>query len=243
MSLGFIAVGFTRGLSSRRFIGRYKSLKELRDVLKLDRLTSATSRKLYLFEECGASEKCLWLLSFDIKLVRVRRSGRSSGIYRKPSHEYTVIKEMLYSRLCGSVDLSTYVCFEDESFRVRGYLDIVAPEHYKLEVYHVRPYDGKTWDLVRWAVEEAVEELAGKALRLASKLRSPRPGNRARARAGALKLLEMLRSAVEVARAHRGDIEKLGLGVEIESKLAGALELLEGALSARGHARWTDLQL
>jgi hypothetical protein len=45
----------------------------------------------------------------------------------------------------------------------------------------------------------------------------------------------MLRSAFEVARAHRGEIEKLGLA-GIESKLAGALELLEGALSAREHA-------
>jgi hypothetical protein len=44
--------------------------------------------------------------------------------------------------------------------------------------------------------------------------------------------VEMLRSAVEVVRAHRGDIEKLGLGAEIESKLMGALELLEGALSS-----------
>jgi hypothetical protein len=228
MGLGFIAVGWTRGLSSRRFIGRYKGLEELRDVLRLGRLTSSASRRLYLFEECGASENCLWLLSFDIKLVRVRRSGRSSRIYRKPSHEYTVIKEMLYSRLCGSVDLSTYVCFEDESFRVRGYLDIVAPEHYKLEVYHVRPYDGKTWDLVRRALEEAVEELAGRAQQLALRLRSVRPSNRARATAGALKHAEMLRSALEVARAHRGEIEELGLaGVEL--KLAGALELLEGA--------------
>jgi hypothetical protein len=231
MGLGFIAVGWTRGLSSRRFIGRYKGLEELRDVLRLGRLTSSASRRLYLFEECGASENCLWLLSFDIKLVRVRRSGRSSRIYRKPSHEYTVIKEMLYSRLCGSVDLSTYVCFEDESFRVRGYLDIVAPEHYKLEVYHVRPYDGKTWDLVRRALEEAVEELAGRAQQLALRLRSVRPSNRVRATAGALKLVEMLRSALEVAGAHRGEIEELGLA-GVESKLAGALELLEGALSS-----------
>jgi hypothetical protein len=42
--LGFIAVGWTGGFSSRRFIGRYKSLEELRDVFKLDRLTSAVSR-------------------------------------------------------------------------------------------------------------------------------------------------------------------------------------------------------
>jgi hypothetical protein len=51
----------------------------------------------------------------------------SSKPYRKPSHEYTFIKKMLYSRLCGSIDMSSYTCFEDESFRVRGYLDIVAP--------------------------------------------------------------------------------------------------------------------
>jgi hypothetical protein len=231
MGLGFIAVGFTRGLSSRRFIGRYKGLEELRDVLRLDRLTSATSRRLYLFEECSPSEKCLWLLSFDIKLVRVRRSGGSSKPYRRPSHEYSVVKDILYSRLCGSVDMSTYVCFEDESFRVRGYLDIVAPEHYKLEVYHVRPYDGKTWDLVRRALEEAVEELVGRAQQLALRLRSLRPGNRARATAGALKLAGMLRSAVEVARTHRGEIKELGLA-GVESKLGVALELLEGALGA-----------
>jgi hypothetical protein len=229
--LGFIALGWTRGLSSRRFIGRYKSLDELRDVLKLDRLTSSASRRLYLFEECDASESCLWLLSFDIKLIRVRRPERSSKPYRKPSHEYTFIKEMLYSRLCGSVDMSTYICFEDESSRVRGYLDLVAPSLYKLEVYHVKPYDGKTWDLVRGALDEAVGELVGRAQQLTVRLRSLRPNNRARVRAGALKHVEMLRSALEVARAHRGEIEELGLA-GVESKLMEALELLEGALSS-----------
>jgi hypothetical protein len=229
--LVFIAVGWTRGFSSRRFTGRYKSLEELRDVLRLGRLTSASARRLYLFEECETLEGCLWLLSFDIKLVKVKRSGRSSKPYRKPSHEYTVVKEMMYSRLCGSVDMSTYICFDDEGFRVRGYLDIVAPGLYKLESHHVRPFDGKTWDLVRRALEEAVEELAGRAQQLALRLRSLRPGSRARAVAGALKHAEMLRSAVEVARAHRGEIEKLGLA-GVESKLEVALELLEGALSA-----------
>jgi hypothetical protein len=86
-------------------------------------------------------------------------------------------------------------------------------------------------DLVRRALEEAVEELAGRAQQLALRLRSLKPGNRARAVAGALKHAEMLRSAVEVARAHRGEIEKLGLA-GVESKLEVALELLEGALSA-----------
>jgi hypothetical protein len=231
MSLGFIAVGWTRGSSSRRFIGRYKSLEELRDVFKLDRLTSAVARRLYLFEECEASESCLWLLSFDIKLVRVRRAGGGSKPYRKPSHEYTFIREMLYSRLCGPVDMSTYICFDDESFRVRGYLDLVAPGFYKLESYHARPYDDRARDLVRRALEEAVEELAGRAQQLALRLRSLRPGNRARAKAGALKLAEMLRSALDVARARRGEIEELGLA-GVESKLGGALELLEGALGA-----------
>jgi hypothetical protein len=234
MGLGFIAVGWTRGLSSRRFTGRYKSLEELRDVLRLDRLTSASARRLYLFEEfeeCEASEGCLWLLSFDIKLVRVRRPGGGSKPYRKPSHEYTSIKEMLYSRLCGPVDMSTYICFDDESFRVRGYLDLVAPGLYKLESYYVRPYDDKARDLVRSALEEAVEELAGRAQQLALRLRSPRPGNRAKAIGGTLKLAEMLRSAIEVARSHMGEIEELGLA-GVESKLGGALELLEGALGA-----------
>jgi hypothetical protein len=229
--LGFIAVGWTRGLSSRRFTGRYKSLEELRDVLRLDRLTSATARRLYLFEECSPSESCLWLLSFDIKLVKVKRSKGSSKPYRKPSHEYTVVKEMLYSRLCGSIDMSTYICFDDESGRIRGYLDLVAPGLYKLESHHVRPYDGKTWDLVRRALVEAVGELTGRAQQLALRLRSVRPNNRAKAIGEALKLVEMLRSAVEVARAHRGDIEGLGLA-GVESKLEGALEILEGALGA-----------
>jgi hypothetical protein len=227
--LGFIAVGWTRGLSSRRFTGRYKSLEELRDVLRLDRLTSASARRLYLFEECPPSERCLWLLSFDIKLVKVKRSKGSSKPYRKPSHEYTVTKEMLYSRLCGSVDMSTYICFDDESGRIRGYLDLVAPGLYKLESYHVRPYDDKARDLVRRALEEAVEELVSRAQQLALRLKSVRPNNRAKAIGGALKLVEMLRSAVEVARAHRGDIEGLGLA-GVESKLEGALEILEGAL-------------
>jgi hypothetical protein len=119
----------------------------------------------------------------------------------------------------------------DESFRVRGYLDIVAPGFYKLESYHARPYDDKARDLVRRALEEVVGELAGRVQQLALKLRSLRPGSRARALAGALKLLEMLRSAIEVARAHRSEIEELGLA-GVESKLGGALELLEGALRA-----------
>ncbi len=155
----------------------------------------------------------------------------SSKPYRRPSHEYAFIKEMLCSRLYGPIDMSSYTCFEDESFRVRGYLDIVAPGFYKLESYHARPYDDKTWDLVRRALEEAVEELAGRAQQLALRLRSLRPNNRARARAGALKLVEMLRSATEVVRAHRGEIEELGLA-GVESKLGGALELLEGVLGA-----------
>ena len=114
--------------------------------------------------------------------------------------------------------MSAYTRFEDESFRVRGYLDIVVLGLYKLESYHVRPYDDKSRNLVRRALEEAVEELAGRVQQLALRLRSVRPGNRARATAGALKHAEMLRSALEVARAHRGEIEELGLA-GVESKL------------------------
>jgi hypothetical protein len=209
----------------------YKGLEEHGDVLRFCKLTSASARRLYLFEECSPSESCLWLLSFDIKLVKVKRSKGSSKPYRKPSHEYTVVKEMLYSRLCGSIDMSTYICFDDESGRIRGYLDLVAPGLYKLESHPVRSYDDKARDLVRRALKEVVEELAGRAQQLALRLRSVRPNNRARALAGALKLAGMLRSAVEVARAHRGEIEGLGLA-DVELKLGGALELLERALEA-----------
>ncbi len=89
-------------------------------------------------------ESCLWLPGFDIKFVKVRRASRSSKSYRKSSHEHTFIEDMLYSRLYGSVDMSTCIYLDDESLRVRGYLDLAAPGLYKLESHHVRPYDGKT---------------------------------------------------------------------------------------------------
>jgi hypothetical protein len=59
---------------------------------------------------------------------------------------------------------------------------------------------------------------SSRAQQLALRLRSLRPSSRAKAIGGALKLARMLRSAVEVARAHRSDIEKLGLEAELESK-------------------------
>jgi hypothetical protein len=47
----------------------------------------------------------------------------------------------------------------------------------------------------------------------------------------------MLGSAVEVARAHKVRLGKLGLGAELKSQLVGVLELLEGALSAGEHVK------
>ena len=229
--MGFIAVGWTGGFSSRRFIGRYKSLEELRDVFKLDRLTSAVSRRLYIFEECEASEECMWLVSFDIKLVKVRRPSRSSRLYREPSHEYSEIKKMMYSALCGSVDMSTYICFEDESDQVREYLEAVAPGFYRLESYRVRPYDAKTWELVINAFEEAVDEFSREAERqaasLRASLRSRRPGRRAGVRARIQRLLERIKSSLEVARKHKSKLGKLG--EELESELESAIEALEEA--------------
>ncbi len=236
--MGFIAVGWTGGFSSRRFIGRYKSLEELRDVFKLDRLTSAVSRRLYIFEECEVSEDCMWLISFDIKLVKVRRPGRSSRLYREPSHEYSIIKEMMYSSLCGWVDQSTYICFEDKSDMVREYLEAVAPGFYRLESYRVRPYDAKAWKLVIDAFEETVDELRDEAEQVSSSLRSRRPGERTGARARARRLLERLMTVMEAARKHKSKLGKLG--AELESKLEEALEALEEALQEhlwvlRGH--------
>jgi hypothetical protein len=55
-------------------------------------------------------------------------------------------------------------------------------------------------------------ELATRAQQLALRLRSLRPSSRAKAIGGALKLAGMLRSAVEVARAHRSDSGKTRVG-------------------------------
>jgi hypothetical protein len=225
---GYVAIGWTGGLSSRRFIGRYKSIEELRDILKLDRLTSSAIKHLYVFEICdGEGDRCLWLISFDIKCVLVRRPNRSSNIYRKPSHEYREVREMLYSRLCGSVDLSTYICFEDEGSLVRRYLDAVAPGHYMLESHLVRPYDDRTREWVRRAIEETVEELMNRAQDISTRLRSMRPNNRAKALDKAQKLGESLRSALTLARIHSDKLRELGIGVDVEAELGKALELLE----------------
>jgi hypothetical protein len=225
---GYIAIGWTGGSSSKRFIGRYKSIDELRDILKLDRLSSSAIKHLYVFEICdGEGDRCLWLISFDIKCVLVRRPHKASSPYRRPSHEYREVREMLYSRLCGSVDLSTYICLEDESSLVRRYLDAVAPSHYILESHRVRPYDDRARELVRRAIEETVEELMNRAQDISTRLRSMRPNNRARALDKAQKLGESLRSALALAKLYSGKLRELGIGVDVEAELREALQLLE----------------
>lgn len=225
---GYVAIGWTGGSSSRRFVGRYKSIDELRDLLRLDRLTSSVLKHLYVFEICdGEVDRCLWLVSFDIRLVMVRRPNRSSNIYRKPSHEYREVREMLYSRLCGSVDLSTYICLEDEGSLVRRYLDAVAPSHYILESHRVRPYDDRAREWVRRAIEETIEELMNRAQDISTRLGSMRPNNRARALDKAQKLGESLRSALALAKLYSGKLRELGIGVDVEAELGEALQLLE----------------
>jgi hypothetical protein len=225
---GYVAIGWTGGSSSRRFIGRYKSIEELRDLLKLDRLTSSAIKRLYVFEICdGEADRCLWLISFDIKCVLVRRPHKASSPYRRPSHEYREVREMLYSRLCGSVDLSTYICLEDESSLVGRYLDAVAPSHYILESHLVRPYNNRARELVRRAIEETVEELMNRAQDISTRLRSMRPNNRAKALDKAQKLSESLRSALTLARIHSDKLRELGIEVDVEAELGEALQLLE----------------
>jgi hypothetical protein len=225
---GYVAIGWTGGSSSRRFIGRYKSIDELRDLLKLDRLTSSALKHLYVFKICdGEADRCLWLISFDIKYVLVRRPNRSSNIYRKPSHEYSEIRRTLYSRLCGLVDLSTYICFEDESNLVRGYLNAVAPGYHTLESHLVRPYDDRAREWVRRAIEETIEDLASGAQHISTRLRSMKPNNRAKALDKAQKLAESLRTAIALARIHSDKLRELGIEVDIETKLGETLQLLE----------------
>jgi hypothetical protein len=69
----YIALGFTAGRCSIELINRYKSCEELRDIFVLGKefLGKVARRKLYIFEVCEElRHNCLYLISFDIKLVK-----------------------------------------------------------------------------------------------------------------------------------------------------------------------------
>jgi len=149
----FIVVGYTSSLrSSKPIIYKCKDLsRELRDVFAVGFLTSA-ARRFYVFRVVDEVDEDTWyLISFDIKYVYTKKTAQRT----RPHKEYTKIKEEMFSRGCGHVDASTYVCPEDSSDVPKDVAD-TDPEAVRVEVWPVKPHDERTREYMRQAVLEAV---------------------------------------------------------------------------------------
>ena len=222
MVVRFVVLGRTAGLrSSRRIIGRYKSEEELRDVFEVSRL-NRHARRLLVFRVVEPGDDAWHLVSFDIRGVVGRRSGR----VRRATKEYSVIKQGMFWSLCGRIDNSTYICPCDTSDIPRRYTD-------RVETWTVVPHDPKTLEEVRSSVESTVMWLA---------LIMNRAGGRLHARGVArarnlLRLSETLLSAPWAKKVERT------LGVPLKpirdarERLAEALERKRGRGTLSGGSR------
>jgi hypothetical protein len=237
MSTGvrYIAIGFTQGLSSKAFIGRYKSEKELRDVFELEKLSRYAARRLYVFKVCRAIEvECLWIVSFDVKEVRVRDPKRAAKAYRKPSHEYHDIKEMLFSYLCGSVDASTYICFEDYASLVETYLaKVTEPSKFKVESFYVKPYSDKERVFAREAILRTIEWLVAKSIALAAKIEKVDKRAFWRVERSAREFLSSIAIAEKSINSISEKAKALGIGLDLRDVLRDAKTRIEKALETR----------
>ena len=237
MSTGarYIAIGFTAHRSSKMFMGKYKSEEELRDVLGLEKLSKAAAKHLYVFEVCEASEKsCLWLISFDVKAVRVRDPKRAEKAYRKPSHEYHDIKELLFTYLCGSVDLSTYICFEDYSQAVESYLSkVTEPSKFRVEAFYVKPLSEKERLFVREAILRTVEWLVAMSMSLASSIEKVDKRALWRVERSAREFLERVAFAEKSVNSISEKARAIGAELDLRDALRDARERVEKAIEAR----------
>ena len=148
----FVVLGWTRGLrSSRRVLGRYKGVWELRDVFGVSRLSKA-ARGLLVFEVVDRVDSGTWfLVSFDFKGVKATR-------------EYSEIKESMFWSLCGRLDNSTYICPYDASDIPLAYTPYV-------EVLPVKPYNERARIATAIAVKRALEWVVTETLKAGAKLR------------------------------------------------------------------------
>ena len=164
-------LGETQDLkTSKRLIGRYKSEEELRDIFEADKLRKPARRKLLVFRIVDVNDSNAWfLVSFDIKEV----VGKKTGIPRKATKEYTIIKEYaLLNCLCGWIDNSTYICPEPSlADFVRKYTEYV-------EVYPVVPYDDKTVKTVKEYLKKTIDYVVTKLLSYLQRKVSMRGGKR-----------------------------------------------------------------
>lgn len=144
---GIIVLGDTSSVvrDSRYLIGRYKGEEDLKDVFIVKYPKRRTKGLLKFTLVSGHDEDAWYLISFDIKEV----IGKRTGMRRKATKEYSIIKEAMLWNLCGWVDNSTYICPEDFSDIPRFYTDHV-------KVWQVKPYDGETLEAMRGAVAKAL---------------------------------------------------------------------------------------
>jgi hypothetical protein len=235
----FIVIGFTQGLSSRAIIRRYKSEEELRDIFLADRLSKA-ARRLYIFEICRATEahSCLWLVSFDVKLVRVRDPRRAGGkSYAKPSHIYTDLKETMLTYLCGHVDASTYICAEDYSGEVENMLlQVTDRDKFKVEAYPVKPWRSTDRELVVESIKATVEWLQAKSLALAAKIRDAKPKGFRQVEKKTSKFLENLGVASKYTSRVGEKLKALGIDLDLIRIVEEARKTVEKALEEKREA-------
>ncbi|MEM0460312.1 MAG: hypothetical protein QXG48_03570 [Thermofilaceae archaeon] len=139
----YVMLGETAGVKGVDLIGRHKNVyEELYDVWVVERPTTRPGRLVFVNCSAASCSDYLYLISFDLPS---RVVGPRAGA-RRPTREYSKIKEALLLRLCGRVDNSTYVCGEDCS-EVPAELGAR-----KLQVFRVVPANEGT----RRAVAEAV---------------------------------------------------------------------------------------
>jgi hypothetical protein len=230
----FIVLGFTQGLSSRAIIGRYKSEDELRDVFLTDRLSKA-ARKLYVFEVCRPEElySCLWVVSFDVKLVRVRDPRRAGGkLYTKPSHIYTELKESMLTYLCGHVDASTYICGENYSKEVEAIL-LQETDKFKVESYPVKPWRSIDKEFTAEKIRAAIEWLQAKSIALAARVRDAKPKGFRQVEKKASKFLENLGVASKYAPKVMEKLKALGIDLDLIRIVEESRKRVEEALESR----------
>jgi hypothetical protein len=228
----FIVLGLTSTKrDSRAILGRnqYKSLEELRDIYAVNRLRRGVlkSERIYVFRVVDSNQDSWFLVSFDIK----RALGKRSGKYRKPTREYSAVKEYMYSNLCGRVDMSTYIC--PESVDLDTQLRALGVPNPRVEYYYVVPHDGKALEFLRDSITRTINYLYTKLLTLISKVE--KCDRRAvKLRKAAESALAEYRSLVELVVRYRSKLDAIGVDTDsLISSFRSECSRLESAVKSK----------
>jgi hypothetical protein len=94
-------------------------------------------------------------------------------LYRKPSQEYSNVKEIMFENLCGFIDMPTCICFEDVSDGVENYLlQATNKEFFKVETFYVKPYRDVEKMFIADAISKTTSWLEARPSALARKVES-----------------------------------------------------------------------